>query len=270
MTEPAPDAPPKRRGRPPKAETAKKQPTRPKRPTEFTPALANAICQSIADGQTVTQICKLPDMPKRATLRAWEGMHPQFRVDLEVARTHRAVARFDEIAALAEDLKKGETDPHSSRVRMEALKFLAAKERPERYGDKQTVSHTGADGRSLAEELCDPASKELETARRLAFMLGKVDLQLRAKEAAAAPPRPIEPPPVRLIDVTPTITPRETAPPTAVALPEPQPAKEPPRWADRMTANADLDRERSRYLANANRAYEQSPRRPAFYNRRRP
>src|SRR5262249_46333063 len=152
----------------------------------------------------------------------------------------RADSRADEIASLAEELRLGTTDPHASRVRMDALKWLAAKERPQIYGDRVTTQVTG-DGRTLGEELAaDPVNRDLELARRLAHLLTKGTMSMQ--EATVTPTA--EPPPVILhLPMPPNPEPVAPMPPPP---PQPTPAKQAEQ--ERMNANRDMNE----YLRVAN------------------
>lgn len=254
--------PPRRRGRQPKTETetGNTKSAKNKRPKEFSAEIGDRVCEQVADGCTITEIARDPAMPSRGTIRRWEADHPQFRVDLQIAFQHRADAHADKIAGLIDDLRSNQVDPHATRVAIDGLRWLASKGNAQRYGDRTTQVLTG-DGKSLGEELNagSPAERDLEAARRVAFMLGRADRSLR--------PEPAQPPPVpepRIIDVTPAPAAIELKP--AEPEPPPQPQARPSFTQieqQRMHANRDM----SRYLEQANRAYER-PARQTSYKRR--
>lgn len=57
---------------------------KPGRPTTFTQAIADAICEQIADGKSLRALCSHPDMPSTATVMRWiaDESHAGFRLSL--------------------------------------------------------------------------------------------------------------------------------------------------------------------------------------------
>lgn len=109
------------------------------RPSDFTPEIANAICERLADGESLRQICRDDDMPDRSTVRRWLSANEAFRAQYAHAREEQGDAYAEkavEEAMTAEDAAKG-------RLRMDALKWAASKLAPKRYGDKLAL--TGGD-----------------------------------------------------------------------------------------------------------------------------
>lgn len=109
------------------------------RPSEFTPEIANEICERIADGESLREICKDAHMPSRSTVRMWKSASPEFSAQYAHAREEQGdvyAERVIEEALTADDAAKG-------RLRMDALKWAASKLAPKKYGDK--VALTGGD-----------------------------------------------------------------------------------------------------------------------------
>jgi hypothetical protein len=75
----------------------------------------------------------------------WLNTYPDFNKDYVRAREDQADFHADEIVAIADE----EEDPNKARVRIDARKWVAAKMRPKKYGDKVTQEVTGADGGPL-------------------------------------------------------------------------------------------------------------------------
>jgi len=107
--------------------------------------LAVAICEQVADGQTLKAICEAPGMPNRSTFRSWVIRNPDLRKAYEAARELQAHSLYDEAMGLTRILEAGK-DPDGSelnnnrvnalRVALEQLRWAAGKLAPQAYGDK--------------------------------------------------------------------------------------------------------------------------------------
>jgi len=106
------------------------------RPTDFTSELADAICERLADGQSLRSICRDDDMPNKATVFRWLAADTVFSDQYARARETQADSLADEIIDIS-DSTTG--DPQRDRLRVDSRKWLAGKMRPKVYGDKQTV-----------------------------------------------------------------------------------------------------------------------------------
>ncbi|SCB16478.1 hypothetical protein [Rhizobium hainanense] len=130
------------------------------RPSDFTPVVADAICERLADGESLKSICTSDGMPHRATVFRWLGAHADFRDSYARAREAQADALFDEILDIANtpitgektkvdkngnviEMTKADMIDHR-RLQIDARKWIAAKLRPKVYGDKLDVDVTGA------------------------------------------------------------------------------------------------------------------------------
>lgn len=112
------------------------------RPSDFTPEMANTICERVADGESLRKVCEDEAMPDRSTVRRWLSQQPEFRIQYAHAREEQADVYAERIVDEAE----GATDAALGRLKMDALKWTASKLAPKRYGDKVTTEHTGPDG----------------------------------------------------------------------------------------------------------------------------
>jgi hypothetical protein len=110
------------------------------RPTDYSPELADLICEAIGSGCALKAVCEPDEMPNRATIYRWLTAHKEFSDMYARAREEQADSLADEIIAIAD----GEEAPDSRRVRVDARKWVAAKLRPGTYGDKNTHEHKGS------------------------------------------------------------------------------------------------------------------------------
>jgi hypothetical protein len=112
------------------------------RPSTFTQEVADAICERIADGESVRVICSEPGMPNRATVLRWLSEHPEFAAKHAHAREAQADV-MDEIILDCAMACTPESAP-ADRVRIGALQWRAARLAPKKYGDKLDMNLSGA------------------------------------------------------------------------------------------------------------------------------
>ncbi len=110
------------------------------RPTTYSEELTAKICERLATGESLAKICRDDDMPSMASVFLWLGKYPEFSESYTRAREAQAETHADRIVEIADD----ETlDPNHKRIMVDARKWVAAKLKPKRYGDKAEVEHSG-------------------------------------------------------------------------------------------------------------------------------
>ena len=140
------------------------------RPSSFTQEIGDAICERIADGESLRSICRDEAMPSKSMVLRWLAAHETFRDQYALAREAQADALFDEMVDIADD---GTNDYMASlgdegdavawrlngehiqrsKLRIEARKWMASKLQPKKYGDKITQEHTGPGGAQLIPQI---------------------------------------------------------------------------------------------------------------------
>jgi len=107
------------------------------RPSSFTPELGDAICDRLAQGESMVQICADDAMPGLRTVMRWAAELPEFGTEYARAREAQAEVMDDKILTTAD----GATAENAAaqRVKVDAYKWRAAKLAPKRYGDKTLV-----------------------------------------------------------------------------------------------------------------------------------
>lgn len=147
-----------------------KAPSKPGRPTLFTPQLAAELCRRMADGGhdgSLRKVCAAPDMPDRHTVRDWLAKgeadpekYPDYAAFLpQYARAcdDRAETILDEAFDIADDGRNDyfETEDgmmldkdhiQRSKLRVEFRKWTLEKLAPKKYGTKVTQEVVGAGG----------------------------------------------------------------------------------------------------------------------------
>jgi hypothetical protein len=133
---------------------------------EFRQEIADIICERLAGGETLRDICKDDDMPSNVTVYKWVQLVPTFASAYARARELQADTYFDDIVHVAKTpfigtKKKTTTAPNGvtieisegdmvdhRRLQMDALKWAAGKMRPKNYGDRAGSSDADESGRN--------------------------------------------------------------------------------------------------------------------------
>ena len=145
--------------------------------TKFTQARAEAICELVADGLTVSEICAKKGMPARSTVFKWLSENGTFSDQYARAKEVQAERMADEILEIADDStndwmerQSGDSAPvqvlngehvQRARLRVDTRKWLMSKMLPKKYGDRQHVEHSGTVSLSRVLEDLDGRSKDL-------------------------------------------------------------------------------------------------------------
>jgi hypothetical protein len=132
---------------------------------EYSPELADRICEELAGGKTLTEICRADGMPNRATIWRWKEAHEDFRAKYERAQIDQAHGWADEIIEIADDGRNDWMERNGkdvtpgyvlngehvqrSRVRIDTRKFLMSKIVPRLYGDRVQAEISGPDGGAI-------------------------------------------------------------------------------------------------------------------------
>lgn len=134
------------------------------RPSSFTQETADTICERIANGESLRNICDDDAMPAQSTVFKWLNDIQAFSEQYARAREAQADALFDDILGIADDgrndwmERRGEEDTgwqvngeniRRSALRIDARKWMAGKLKPKKYGDKLDVTATHEAGNSI-------------------------------------------------------------------------------------------------------------------------
>lgn len=104
------------------------------RPSDYSEAIASAICDEIAAGCSLRQICEAEGMPNRSTVLRWLDAHADFAAKHARARELQAdwldeQMQEEATAATPEDVRVRD-------LRIKTMQWRAARLAPKRYGDK--------------------------------------------------------------------------------------------------------------------------------------
>lgn len=160
---------------------------KPGRPSSFNQEVADAICERLADGESLRDICQDEEMPNRATVFRWLSRFKEFSDQYARAREEQADALFDEILTIADDGRNDWMERHNndgeaigwrengealrrSQLRVDARKWMAGKLRPKKYSDKLDLNVSGSLQTTPEEQLN----------ARIAELLGKAGVAIAA------------------------------------------------------------------------------------------
>lgn len=135
----------------------------------YTPEIADAILNRMAEGESLRQICKDPAMPSISAVMAWVAEDKEgFQAKYSLAMDNRAQGMFDEMLEIADNVGHEDKDtiefekggvpiqiPNKewvmrSKLRVEARQWALARMAPKRYGNKVTQEISGPDGKPIS------------------------------------------------------------------------------------------------------------------------
>lgn len=142
------------------------------RPSLFTQALADRICERLAAGETLRAICRDEDMPEERTVRRWALDNEAFSPQYAKAREIGYATLFDQMLEIADttapgvtvttklskdgqmydETRRGDMIDHR-RLQVDTRKWMLSKALPKVYGDKLDVNHSGSINHTINEAL---------------------------------------------------------------------------------------------------------------------
>jgi hypothetical protein len=117
---------------------ARARPTRRGQPTTYTPERGRAICDRLANGESMVSIARDPAMPSAGTIYSWVHKFPDFEDMYVVARRLQADYLFDE----AREVALGVT-PHTvwaRRLQFDVIRWQTARLAPRKYCERLVIA----------------------------------------------------------------------------------------------------------------------------------
>jgi len=128
--------------------------------SEYTPELADAIVEWIAEGKTLRDFCRQDGMPSFKTVYNWLDAHEDFATRFARSRDDGADVIAQECLAIADtplegaetkvdadgkviEIKRSDMLGHR-KLQIDTRLKLLAKWNPKKYGDKIGVDHSGS------------------------------------------------------------------------------------------------------------------------------
>jgi len=167
------------------------------------------ICSLLVGGLSLNRVCKLRNMPAMTTVMRWLREDAAFARQYALARESQADTLADRIIDLAD--KVTPWSANADRVRIDALKWVAAKLKPQKYGDRLdlalppaspdpvTVPNQIEVGRRLAYSIARAAHLEEQKRREPRLLEGRAETVEPAAPAPAPEERPMRLDPVEAL-----------------------------------------------------------------------
>lgn len=128
------------------------------RPNGYTKEIADKICEELALGKSLRTVCAQDEMPSMATIFKWMRENEEFLNQYARAKQESADAMAEEILDISDNgsndwmeknygeqsvwVTNGEA-LQRSRLRVDTRKWLMAKMKPKKYGEKMDVTSDG-------------------------------------------------------------------------------------------------------------------------------
>lgn len=130
------------------------------RPTKYSKRFADRICSELAEGKSLRTVCSSDAMPNKETVFRWLRTKKDFSDQYARAKEEATDALADEILDISDEgvndwmEKRFGKDEESSwvingealqrsKLRVDTRKWLMAKMKPKKYGDKLDVTSDG-------------------------------------------------------------------------------------------------------------------------------
>jgi len=143
------------------------------RPTIYTQAIADEICERLAHGETLRKMVLDEHMPASSAIYRWLDNNESFKEQYAQARVRQA----DYYAEMIIDESFGAHDASIGRLRMDALKWASSKIAPKKYGDKIELESNNNQNLTLSFNVPSRGNDveiiELENAETLTLEQGK-------------------------------------------------------------------------------------------------
>lgn len=156
-------------------------PRKPGRPSKFSQELADTICNGLAVGKSLREVCRADEMPDRDTVLRWLHSRPAFYGQYAQAKRSGLDAMAEDIIEISDEGSNdwmAANDPENagyrangehiarSRLRVDTRKWIMSKLAPKKYGEKLEIA--GDQESPLVKRL-----DEIEVARHVAFLLNR-------------------------------------------------------------------------------------------------
>lgn len=130
----------------------------PGRPPIYSQELADLVCERIASGRSMRDVCRDEDIPARSVVSKWLSTIPGFADQYARAVKQRSEYWIDELCDISDDgsndwMERNEPNNPGyqyngeavarSRLRVDTRKWIASKLIPKVYGDKLDVTSDG-------------------------------------------------------------------------------------------------------------------------------
>lgn len=154
------------------------------RPTKRTAEVEQRIIEGLSDGVSLRKLCREDGMPAWRTVYDWLAADPAFAAAVGHARDLGHDALAEDIVDIADSTPAISDHVARAKMRIETRLKLLACWNPKKYGSRQTLEHSGVDGKPIEVAHAD---------------VGQLARNLRAIASGQAEPVPIEAQPAKLL-----------------------------------------------------------------------
>lgn len=114
------------------------------RPPEPVPQdIADKVCEWLADGKPLEDLCRQPGMPSTRTVREWKAKDEAFAAAYTRAREDGGHVIAERMRITAATPSDHPDDVQHRRLIIDVDKWLLARWFPTNYGDRQSIEHSG-------------------------------------------------------------------------------------------------------------------------------
>ncbi len=115
------------------------------RPSEYSPDEAAALCQWICEGKSLRSWCRQTGRAAMTVYR-WIEQEASFREQYARAHEDRADTMAEDIIEIADEVAGTDSIAavQAAKLRIETRKWIAAKVRPSKWGEKQLIETSGS------------------------------------------------------------------------------------------------------------------------------
>lgn len=115
------------------------------RPSEYTQEIADKICEELSMGNSLRTVCAASDMPAIRSVFYWMRTNKSFLQQYTRAKEESSDALAEEIQDIADEVLEDKEAINKARLRIDTRKFIMAKMKPKKYGDKVDLTTNGKD-----------------------------------------------------------------------------------------------------------------------------
>lgn len=127
--------------------TEAKEPGKAGRPSDYSEAVADLICEKLSEGASLRSICLADDLPDITTVFRWLAKHQEFAIKYARAREAQVEAHYEAMDEIEADVLAGVLDPKAANVVLGNKRWRLEKLKPKVFG--QLIKHADAEGNNL-------------------------------------------------------------------------------------------------------------------------
>jgi len=124
------------------------------RPTKYSQELAAKLCEQLSEGISLRTVCLAKEMPNKSTVFNWLHTNQSFLDQYTRAKQESADAMAEDVIDIADNedqliedgsggYRHNPIQVQRDRLRIETRKWLMAKMKPKKYGDKLDLTSDG-------------------------------------------------------------------------------------------------------------------------------